>query len=91
MKITKKLLINNGFVENYNKYTYEYEYGREVALKHNPECIYFLRIYEGSNTNGRDWWINVDNDLHMTCGNVDLNTVEHFNTFMDLLDLDFKL
>lgn len=90
MKITKKLLIDNGFVENYNKYIYEYEYGREVALKHNPECIYFLRMYEGSNTDGRDWWINVDNDLYMTCGSIDLDRVSRIDAFDKLIEIYSK-
>ena len=90
MKITEKILLNNGFSKSDKCHYFDYcEYYKEITAKSGEP--HYIRISEGSNTIGRDWWIHVDNDTRMTCGSIDLDTVEHFNTFMDLLDLDVKL
>lgn len=42
-------------------------------------------------TDDREWYVHVDNELSMTCGNLDIQTIYHFNQFLNLLDIDFKL
>ena len=89
--ITKELLLNNGFrVDPYLPLSIDF-YKKEIPLKSNSNIKYRLTIWEESNTPGRDWCIQIDNEMCMSCGSLDLQTIEHFNTFMDLLDLDFKL
>lgn len=91
MDITKKLLIDNGFELDQRMLSNGViEYKKDVPHKTCPHK-YHLTIWDESNTPGRDFSIQVDDEMHMTCGGIDLQTVEHFNTFMDLLDLDFKL
>lgn len=94
MDITKELLIDNGFEKvadrGYNGEFY-YSFFRKVVPHKTRACKYHLTIQNESNTPYRYWSIQVDNETHMTCGGIDLQTVGHFNTFMDLLDLDFKL
>lgn len=94
MDITRKILIDNDFKasgdywENGNFYSSIFR--KDVPHK-TRACEYHLTIQNESNTPYRNWSIQVDDELHMSCGGFDLQTVEHFNTFMDLLDLDFKL
>ena len=91
MDITGKLLIDNGFELDQRMLSNGViEYKKEVPHK-NSRHKYHLTVWDESNTPYRDWSIQVDDEMHMTCGGIDLQTVEHFNTFMDLLDLDFKL
>jgi hypothetical protein len=91
MDITGKLLCDNGFeLDQRMLSSGVIEYKKEVPHK-NGRHKYHLTVWGESNTSYRDWSIQVDNETHMTCGGIDLQTVEHFNTFMDLLDLDFKL
>lgn len=91
MDITGKLLCDNGFELDQRMLSNGViEYKKEVPHK-NGRHKYYLTVWDESNTPYRDWIIQVDNETHMTCGGIDLQTVEHFNTFMDLLDLDFKL
>lgn len=95
MDITEKLLIDNGFEKIAECGFYNGDFHGAVFRKTVPHEThyynYYLTIRDESNTPYRDWSIQVDNETHMTCGGIDLQTVEHFNTFMDLLDLDFKL
>ena len=91
MDITKKILVDNGFeLDQRMLSSGVVEYKKDVPHKTRPHN-YHLTIWDESNTPGRDFGIQVDDEMHMTCGAIDLQTVEHFNTFMDLLDLDFKL
>lgn len=91
MDITGKLLSDNGFELDQRMLSNGViEYKKEVPHK-NGRYKYHLTVWDESNTPYRDWSIHVDNETHMTCGGIDLQTVEHFNIFMDLLDLDFKL
>ena len=91
MDITGKLLSDNGFELDQRMLSNGViEYKKEVPHK-NSRHKYHLTVWNESNTPYRDWSIQVDNEIHMTCGGIDLQTVEHFNTFMDLLDLNFKL
>lgn len=91
--ITKELLIANGFTEKplpYFKDEKEVEYVRDVPLLYSDE-EYHLSVTSYSNTVNRDWCLHVDNECFSTSGMVDIQTIYHFNTFMELLDIDFKL
>lgn len=40
---------------------------------------------------GRDWTVHVDNCDRDTVAIVNIQTIEHFNKVMELLDIQFKL
>lgn len=89
--ITDDILIKNGFEKKYFDQLEYFYYTKYVTLKSKPNVMYKLKIEEGSNTNDREWYMHVDNELSMTCGNLDIQTIYHFNQFLNLLDIDFKL
>lgn len=89
--ITRELLLEKGFEEDYKFSQHFTFYKKDVPSKINPNINYHLYLCEDSNTIGRDWMIQVDNERCMLCGSLDIQTRHHFNTFMDLLDLDFKI
>jgi len=44
-----------------------------------------------SNTDNRDWTVHIDNDHLETIGSCDIQTIKHFNKFMDVLDIPYRL
>ena len=97
MDITRELLFNNGFESSGDHWEdgnfCSSIFRKDVPHKDKTICSgnYHLTMWNESNTPYRSWSIQVDNEIYTSCGGIDLQTVEHFNTFMDLLDLDFKL
>lgn len=89
--ITRELLLDKGFTEDFKFSQHFTFYKKDVPSKLNPNINYHLYLCEDSNTIGRNWMIQVDNERCMLCGSVDIQTVQQFNIFMDLLDLDFKI
>lgn len=47
--------------------------------------------YDLSNTIDRDWSCHIDNNVHESVACVDIDTVEHFNKLMDLMDIEYRL
>lgn len=94
--LTDELLLNKGFQKEklpwYNDWydDIQYEYRKEVPVIHSKD-YYYLSITHLSNTKNRDWAVHVDNEVHSTSGKCDIQTIEQFNKFMELLDIDFKL
>ena len=89
MKITEDILLNNGF-HKYEKQLRDYMDWDEYILVIN-DYEFFINVRNISNMVGRDWSVHVDNSNADSIGIVDIDTVEHFNDFMALLDIDFKL
>lgn len=96
MNITEKILLRHNFnLQKIVKHGHDWpdwtEYECKANLKEQPHIYYRIRIMNCSNTVGRDWFVHVDNDVCMTCGSLDVQTIEQFNTFMNLLDINFQL
>ena len=91
MNITKKILLRHNLQKTVKQGLDWIEYECEANLKEQPHIYYRIRIINCSNTVGRDWFVHVDNDVCMTCGSLDVQTIEQFNTFMNLLDINFQL
>ena len=89
--ITGELLIKNGFKKKYDEILQEYIWDIFVPLKTNPNIMYHLVIKNYSNTPNRNWYIHIDNEVCSSCGSLDLETIYHFNKFIRLLDIDFKM
>lgn len=93
MDITRELLLNKGFTEDkvvWYEECPDYVYTKEVPL-FNSSNHYYISITTYSNTTNRDWSVHIDNEVHSTSGKCDIQTVEQFNLFMQLLDINFKL
>ena len=89
--ITSELLIKNGFKKKYDEILQEYIWDIFVPLKTDPNTMYHLVIKNYSNTPNRNWYIHVDNEVCSSCGSLDIETIYHFNKFIRLLDIDFKI
>lgn len=92
-KITKKLLKKSGFkpIEDdspeYNVYKL---YGLTGFRLHIKE--FYITIVNGmSNYEDRHWALHLDNDKFETIGSADLETIDQFNEFMDLMEVGFHL
>ena len=92
--ITIELLEYNGFEHDLiqEEYLVSDDMQEYCYLEKNIDNKYFIHMQLGvSNMNGRVWSVHVDNNVHSTIGCVDINTVEQFNIFMQLLEINFKL
>ena len=89
--ITSELLIKNGFKKKYDEILQQDIWDISVHLKSNPNIMYHLKINNYSNTPNRNWYIHVDNEVFSSCGSLDIETIYHFNKFIRLLDIDFKM
>lgn len=91
MKVTEKILLDNGFDKRYCDITKKDWYEKSVPVKGEPNRPVFLDISNNSNMPDREWYVHVDDDYRCTIGCVDFDTTKQFNTFMGVLDIDFKL
>ena len=91
MSISENVLLDSGFTKTFSDILQEYSYYIYVPLKHNSNILYRIDVYNYSNTPNRDWYMHVDNEVCSSCGSLDFQTVKHFNTFMELLDINFRL
>lgn len=88
MNISKEILKNNNWELRYEKILNEDYFGIHIV---NDSGEFDLTIHELSNMIGRDWCVHVDNNVFCTIGSCDIQTVEHFNDFMKVLEIDYKL
>lgn len=89
--ITSELLIKNGFKKKYDEILQQDIWDIFVPLKTNSNIMYHLVIKNYSNTPNRNWYIHIDNEVCSSCGSLDIETIYHFNKFIRLLDIDFKI
>lgn len=89
--ITGELLIKNGFKKKYDEILQQDIWDIFVPLKTNSNIMYHLVIKNYSNTPNRNWYIHIDNEVCSSCGSLDIETIYHFNKFIRLLDIDFKI
>lgn len=87
MKITKEILEKNDWESRYGDYADQFLY------KHieNESGEFDLEFASLSNMVGRDWYIHVDNQDFQTIGGCSVETIEQFNDFMKLLEIDYEL
>lgn len=50
-----------------------------------------LTINETSNTIGRDWHVHIDNCDFQSVGSCDVQTFDHINKFLKILDFDYEV
>lgn len=89
--ITEKLLINNDWerdeilsqfaeLENYKKFN------------KNINNEWFISLtYMLTNSISRDWNCQIDNSRHEGIASANIQTIDHFNKFMELMDIDYRL
>lgn len=92
-KVTKQILLDNGF--SYIDKTcntclgnYWNEYVIDISDRNST---YYISVKDISNYIGRGWNVHIDNQDWETIAYVDIETVEHFNKLMELMDIDFRL
>lgn len=104
MDLTKEIIISNGFLVVENSLTkslskeFEDYQEFEIMVTDNPENphnsvnTFFLTLTYGlSNHHERDWVLHIDNNTRCTVGAMDIQTIEHFNKVMDLMEINFKI
>ena len=84
----KKQLNSEGIKYNWKEYTFV---ARNKDANDNTGYWFLTMRYELSNTVGRDWSCHIDNSLHESVGCVDIGTIEQFNKYMDLMDIEYRL
>lgn len=89
-KISKQILLNNGFTYidktcNEGLGNYWNEYIIDV------DSSYIISVKDISNMINRNWNVHIDNKNYETIASVDIDTVEHFNMLMKLMDINFTL
>lgn len=97
--ITKEILLENGFeakqepmVSLADTHFIGERFFKRVQKKGNKEYFFTIDLDNNySNSIDRDWNLRIDNnDMQSVCG-CDIQTTEHFNTLMDLMEIDFRL
>ena len=89
MKITEEILLNNKFERTSIDYVSIFN---RVVYNEMGAVKYSIDMRKGlSNMFGRDWVCHLDNDFFETIGSVDIDTVEQFNMFMELMEVPYKL
>lgn len=88
-KISKQILLNNGFTYidkscNVCLGNYWNEYVIDVNSS-------YISVKDISNMINRNWNVHIDNKKYETIASVDIETVEHFNILMGLMDINFRL
>lgn len=82
--ITEEILLNAGFHKE-EIYSIVCPYRYAIKLSN-----VYVEVYNSSNMHTRNFNIKVFNSYGLFA-DVDIETVEHFNKLMDLMDIDFKL
>ena len=99
MNITREILLDNGFevkqepmVNLTDTHFIGERFYKIVQKKGNQEYLFTIDLDNCySNSINRDWNLHIDNnDMQSVCG-CDIQTIEHFNKVMDLMEIDFRL
>lgn len=89
-KISKQILLNNGFTY-IDKTCNEYLGNSWDEYVIDVDSLYAISVKDISNMIDRNWNVHIDNKNYETIASVDIDTVEHFNMLMKLMDINFKL
>ena len=89
MEITEQILLENNFQRWEDVYVYINAY--EIYIPYKDDLFFHITINDQPNYVNTKYYVHVDNWNAVTIGGVDLTTVEQFNAFMELLNIDFKL
>ena len=89
--ITHKILIDNGFEEDFTLSKIEGHEMHRMFHKNINNEWYISFTYLLTNSISRDWCCHIDNSRHESIAFADIQTIEHFNKFMDLMDVDYRL
>lgn len=91
MNITGEILLENGFKKTYNLLD-DLEYKIRVPMKGNEDYLFTITLDNlCSNHPKREWNIQIDDARMCSVCVCDIQTTEHFNTLMDLMEIDFRL
>ena len=95
-KITKEILLNNGFKEDIrlknvykDLYRIENMFIGELWTK-DESPIKIDMSYKATNNN-TDWNMHIDNDRCETIGSADIDYVDQFNKMMEIFESKFRL
>lgn len=89
-KISKQILLNNGFTY-IDKTCNEYLGNSWDEYVIDVDSLYAISVKDISNMIDRNWNVHIDNKNYETIASVDIDTVEHFNMLMKLMDINFTL
>lgn len=89
MVLSEKIFLRNGFKEEMDTFFQELvPFSCSITVDNK---FHIVALKGCSNYIERDWTIHVDNVDMDTIGNVDIATLEQFNKFMEILDIEFQL
>lgn len=92
-RISKQILLYNGFInidKNCNECLGNY-WDEYVIDIYDTDLAYYISVKNISNTINRDWNVHIDNKNWETIASVDIETIEHFNMLMKLMNINFRL
>ena len=99
IKITKEILLNNGFKEVYKeelwKNTYKDFYGVDdffmAELWTEDESPIKIDMRNKITNNGTEWYMHLDNEDCETIGSADIDYIWQFNKMMEIFNSKFRL
>ena len=99
IKITKEILLNNGFKEVYKeelwKNTYKDFYGVDdffmAELWTEDESPIKIDMRNKITNNGTEWNMHLDNEDCETIGSADIDYIWQFNKMMEIFNSKFRL
>ena len=83
-EITEEVLRKCGFQESPDFFIPWKEYSIHLPIN-------YIEIANISNSITRLWSVRVENSLHDSIATADIQTIDHFNKLMELMDIGFKL
>lgn len=99
-RITKEMLLKNGFTDKTEPWTKEYYETEDGFLDYQcfertvddgKKITHVLTMSHYPNNSGEYWTCHVDNGLCETIGHIDLSDKKAFNGLMDIMNINFKL
>ena len=99
IKITKEILLNNGFKEVYKeelwKNAYKDFYGVDdffmAELWTEDESPIKIDMRNKITNNGTEWYMHLDNEDCETIGSADIDYIWQFNKMMEIFNSKFRL
>ena len=99
IKITKEILLNNGFKEAYKEELWKKAckdfYGVDdffmAELWTEDESPIKIDMRNKITNNGANWYMHIDNDDCETIGSADIDYIWQFNKMMEIFNSKFRL
>ena len=90
MDITKELLLSKGFMTSFDECSLKEIYPDYFSVEKEVNN-FFITVHTLSNYYKRNFCVHIDNKDRDTIAIIDIQTTEHFNKIMDILDINYAI